>query len=338
MAELFNPFNRRVTGEPFNGLAPVQLRVEEGTASRDQVRAAQDAFARFARRATFSNVPNPTESGVLGDGSPYRITTVGNTTIVQLWPEQTDLESGDRGVLVRTAAQLYLVGYYAGRWRYRKVNSAFGGTGAWISSRSPRYFTDATSRGDGIEEMPNRKHRLRDSVVPQSRSACSIALGMAYGDANGGLGFIGVHGAYVQAALDKQTVSVAEAPLVSDASFAISPKDVFAVPEVVATYTPALPADAVIADVNGVARGSRLRGGTGVSVGVVTPNQSIGLDELPTLAQRKWIAEQALTHELKLRINSAGGYELDTVAVGSASMTVVIPTGVSFPPTSPQWR
>jgi hypothetical protein len=55
------------------------------------------------------------------------------------------------------------------------------------------------SRGDGIEEMPNRKHRLRDSVVPQPRSASSIALGMAYGDANGGLGFIGVHGAYVQA-------------------------------------------------------------------------------------------------------------------------------------------
>jgi hypothetical protein len=70
MAELFNPFNRRVTGEAFNGQAPVQLRVEEGSASRDQVRAVQDAFARFARRATFSHVPNPTESGVLGDGSP----------------------------------------------------------------------------------------------------------------------------------------------------------------------------------------------------------------------------------------------------------------------------
>lgn len=338
MAELFNPFNRRVTGEAFNGLAPVQLRVEEGSASRDQVRAVQDAFARFARRATFSHVPNPTESGLLGDGSPYRITTVGNTTIVQLWPEQPDLESGDRGVLVRTAAQLYLVGYHAGRWRYRKVNSAFGGTGAWISNRSARYFTDATARGGSIEVMPNRKHRLRDSVVPQPRSASSIALGMAYGDANGGLGFIGVHGAYVQAKLDKQSVSVAEAPLVSDASFVISPDEVFAVPEVIATFTPVLPADTVIANVNGVARESRLRGGTGVSVGVVSPSQSIGLKELPTLAQRKWIAEQALTHELKLRINSAGGYELDTVAVGSASMTVAIPAGVSFPPTSPKWR
>jgi hypothetical protein len=47
---------------------------------------------------------------------------------------------------------------------------------------------------------------------------------------------------------------VAEAPLVSDASFAISPNEVFAVPEVVATFTPVLPAEAVIADVNGVAR------------------------------------------------------------------------------------
>lgn len=338
MAELFNPFNRRVTGEPFNGLAPVQLRVEEGTASREQVKAVQDAFAHFARRATFSHVPNPTESGVLGDGSPYRITTVGNTTIVQLWPEQSDLESGDRGVLVRTAAQLFLVGYHAGRWRYRKVNRVFGGTGAWISSRTPRYFTDATSRGDSIEEMPNRKHRLRDSVLPQPKSASSIALGMAYGDANAGLGFIGVHGAYVQVALSKQSVSVAEAPLVSDASFAISPDEVFAVPEVIETFTPVLPAEAVLANVNGVARESRLRGGTGVSVGVVSPSQSIGLNEFPALAQRNWIAEQALTHELKLRVNSAGGYELDTVAVGSASMTVVIPTGVSFPPTAPQWR
>ena len=338
MAELFNPFNRRVTGEPFNGLAPVQLRVEEGSASRDQVRAVQDAFARFARRATFSHVPNPTESGVLGDGSPYRITAVGNTTIVQLWPEQPDLESGNRGVLVRTEAQLYLVGYHAGRWRYRKVNRALGGTGAWISSRSARYFTDATSRGDSIEEMPNRKHRLRDSVLPQPKSASSIALGMAYGDANAGLGFIGVHGAYVQVALSKQSVSVAEAPLVSDASFAIRPDEVFAVPEVIATFTPVLPADAVLANVNGVARESRLRGGTGVSVGVVSPSQSIGLNEFPALAQRNWIAEQALTHELKLRVNSAGGYELDTEAVGSASMTVAIPAGVSFPPTSPKWR
>lgn len=338
MAELFNPFNRRVTGEAFNGRAPVQLRVEDGSASRDQVQAVQDAFARFARRATFSHVPNPTESGVLGDGSPYRITMVGNTTIVQLWPEQPDLESGDRGVLVRTVAQLYLVGYHAGRWRYRKVNRVFGGTGAWISSRSPRYFTDAVSRGGSIEEMPNRKHRLRDSVVPQPRSATSIALGMAYGDANGGLGFIGAHGAYVQAVLSKQSVSVAEAPLVSDASFVISPDEVFAVPEVIATFTPVLPADAVLANVNGVARESRLRGGTGVSVGVVSPSQSIGMNEFPALAQRNWIAEQALTHELKLRVNSAGGYELDTEAVGSASMTVVIPAGVSFPPTSPQWR
>ena len=127
MAELFNPFNRRVTGQAFDGHAPVQLRVQEGSASREQVRAVQDAYAQFARRATFSQVPNPAERGVLGDGSPYRITTVGNTTIVQLWPEQADLESGDRGVLVRTAAQLYLVGYHAGRWRYRKVNGAFGG-------------------------------------------------------------------------------------------------------------------------------------------------------------------------------------------------------------------
>lgn len=338
MAELFNPFNRRVTGEAFNGRAPVQLRVEEGSASRDQVRAVQDAFAHFARRATFSQVPNPTESGVLGDGSPYRITTVGNTTIVQLWPEQSDLESGDRGVLVRTAAQLYLVGHHAGRWRYRKVNRVFGGTGAWISSRNPRYFTDATSRGDSIEEMPNRKHRLRDSVLLQPRSASSIALGMAYGDANAGLGFIGVHGAYVQVALSKQSVSVAEAPLVSDASFAISPDEVFAVPEVIATFTPVLPADAVLANVNGVGRESRLRGGTGVSVGAVSPSQSIGLNEFPALAQRNWIAEQALTHELKLRVNSAGSYELETVPVGSASMTVVMPAGVSFPPSAPQWR
>ena len=72
-------------------------------------------------------------------------------------------------------------------------------------------------------------------------------------------------------------MSVAEAPLVSDAAFAISPDEVFAVPEVIATFTPVLPADTAIADVNGVARESRLRGGTGVSVGVVRSSWKVML-------------------------------------------------------------
>ena len=89
MTELFNHFNRSVTGQAFDGQAPVQLRIEQGSASRAQVQAVQAAYAQFARRATFSQVPNPMERGQLLDGSAYRIVTVGNTTIVQLWPKQS---------------------------------------------------------------------------------------------------------------------------------------------------------------------------------------------------------------------------------------------------------
>lgn len=89
MTELFNHFNRSVTGQAFDGQAPVQLRIEQGSASRAQVQAVQAAYAQFARRATFSQVPNPMERGQLLDGSTYRIVTVGNTTIVQLWPKQS---------------------------------------------------------------------------------------------------------------------------------------------------------------------------------------------------------------------------------------------------------
>lgn len=176
MAELFNPFNRRVTGEAFNGLAPVQLRVEEGTASRNQVRAAQDAFARFARRATFSHVPNPTEGGVLGDGSPYRITTVGNTTTVQLWPVNLAQEGGQfkSGILVTLGGdrrnQVFLVprgkfGKPTGVWDLIRVRnwvhaftaSSFLPTWAhtsWQSAEKERYAVGGLTAGrGGVSEL-----------------------------------------------------------------------------------------------------------------------------------------------------------------------------------------
>lgn len=101
MNQLWNPYAFSVTGQPVAPPAPPALRVYGGTATAEQLAAAQAAYARFCMHARLSHVPNPTEIGRLSDGSVYRIVVVGNTTIMELRvaPVQAQ-ETGSSGVLI----------------------------------------------------------------------------------------------------------------------------------------------------------------------------------------------------------------------------------------------
>lgn len=101
MSQLWNPYAFSVTGQPVALAAPPALRVYGGTATAEQLAAAQAAYARFCTHARLSHVPNPTEIGRLSDGSVYRIVVVGNTTIMELRvaPVQAQ-ETGSSGVLI----------------------------------------------------------------------------------------------------------------------------------------------------------------------------------------------------------------------------------------------
>ena len=86
MSGLWNPYAFSPTGEAVASTAPPALRVIGGKATAAQLSAAQAAFANFCMHARLSSIPNPTEQGRLGDGSVYRIVTLGGTTIMELSP------------------------------------------------------------------------------------------------------------------------------------------------------------------------------------------------------------------------------------------------------------
>lgn len=75
------------TGLPIPPQAPPALRVEGGVdATIEQRNMAQVVFAQFCTMARLSLGPNPTQAGLLPDGTPYKITSVGPQTIMQIWP------------------------------------------------------------------------------------------------------------------------------------------------------------------------------------------------------------------------------------------------------------
>lgn len=338
MAELYNPFNRSVAGVAQVGQVPVQLRVESGTASRQQVMAVQAVYVQFARRATFSQVPNPVERGSLDDGSVYRITTVGNSTTVQLWPADTaEGEDANKGVLVRGGRALFLLGYINGRWRFKRVQSCFGGSGLWVSADSKRYFTDANSNGPESPAEANRQHGPQGSKTAAPKSATSIAMGMAYGDCNGGLGFIGANGKYVQIAIDAASAVVAEADLIPVSEIGRSPETVKLTPVIVATLPTGLSNGMELAKVMGRGFESRLRSGNYLSRAVVDVDSPTGIDEKPTPDQKGWISEAVVANELLVEVSPNGGYSVRVNPVGQASMSIITPEGASFKPEFPHW-
>ncbi len=96
---IWNAYGFDLLGRPVDARAPDALRVV-GQASAPQLAMAQDAFASYCMRVRSSVVPNPTEIGRLPDGSPYRIVTVGNSTVMELYPRAEDVDDDSiRGIL-----------------------------------------------------------------------------------------------------------------------------------------------------------------------------------------------------------------------------------------------
>lgn len=333
---IWNPFAVTPLGQPVGPVGPPALRVLGGQASAAQLAMAQAAFARFCTVARTSAGPNATAQGRLPDGTPYRISVVGRSAVMEIWPAGTGTDSG-RGVLVRAKDLLYLLSFRNGRWESKSIPSAYGGTAAWVSADGRRYFTDALLQLPGAEAMLNRKHLPQVSSGPQAQGATGISRGMAYGDANGGGSFIGPHGRYVQVAISAQKVLIAEAELVSDAQAAATPQEVVRHPAPVAELPVSLPVGLQLAQLNGVARESRWRSGEGMSRGLVG-SAEVGLDELPAMPQGQWITSKALTDELVVRVNRQGIYSLETRAVGSPQYSILTPAGADFPPKNPMWR
>lgn len=89
------------TGLPIPPQAPPALRVEGGVdATIQQRNMAQVVFAQFCTMARLSLGPNPTQAGLLPDGTPYKITTVGPQTIMQIWPAGADDDERRSGIVI----------------------------------------------------------------------------------------------------------------------------------------------------------------------------------------------------------------------------------------------
>lgn len=139
------------TGQPIPPQAPPALRVEGGVEATAQQRAmAQVVFSQFCSMARLSLGQNPTRSGLLPDGTPYKITSVGPQTIMQIWPVTVD-EDRFGGIAITLVylngevvpghhkngiPTLYLLTPKSqrkgsrvsnGQWRVRRPNALFGG-------------------------------------------------------------------------------------------------------------------------------------------------------------------------------------------------------------------
>lgn len=97
---LFNPYALTPLGEISAFAAPPALRIMGSAATPEQLSAAQAVFAAFCGRSRLSLGANPNAQGQLPDGSPYRIVVVGNSTVMQLWPNGQSAKARMSGYLL----------------------------------------------------------------------------------------------------------------------------------------------------------------------------------------------------------------------------------------------
>lgn len=186
---VWNPNAFTAHGEGVGAVVPPGLRVRGGgEASSAQMRAAQTVFANYCDLQRVSAGPNPQQLGNLPDGTPYRITTVGNTTNMEVWPTGSS-EQPDRGgigiVLVDLEGQpipghIHRDGFSpqpylltpgiqkdrqtsTGEWQVRKVDGFQGGKVVQRYKRTNMYLTGVGGRSWA-------------SLPPQRASDMSIGL------------------------------------------------------------------------------------------------------------------------------------------------------------------
>ena len=162
---IWDPHTYKPGGVPIGATAPPALRVHGSPASANQLGMAQAAFYRFCMMARLSVVPNPVEAGRLPDGTAYRIVRIGNSTTMEIWPEDAanERESGIGITMVDllgdlvpelthsngTSPQPFILTpevvpgtrICTGRWRVRKVNGYNGGKAVFQTRLPDLYLT-----------------------------------------------------------------------------------------------------------------------------------------------------------------------------------------------------
>lgn len=150
---IWNPYaSFSPTGGALLSGAPPALRVHGGGATAEQRAAANSAFSRFCATARLSAAPNPTEVGSLPDGTPYRITVVGNSALMELWPAATKnglasgigvlIDQGDNWLL--TPPGDYRVPHGA-FWKSAHPSALHGGVGAAYLPSGSNYVVESSA-------------------------------------------------------------------------------------------------------------------------------------------------------------------------------------------------
>lgn len=227
---LWNPYAFGPTGAALPASAPPALRVIDGVATAQQLVMAQAAFHRFCTNARLSPVPNPTEQGVLPDGTRYRIVVLGPQTIMEIWPTSGDLLGRGVGVSASHPGGIdyFVVAYKNGKWAAKAVDGFYGGQRVWVDTDGVDYFADNTWHAPPVADaFRYRRYSKTASPLEIGDAATTIMAGAGYGDGNGGVGMIVSSGGYAQVNATPGgagvTLEVASARKITAAEIATTP-------------------------------------------------------------------------------------------------------------------
>jgi len=177
MTGLWNPHAFDVAGRPYALATPPALRAIGGPLTAVQAAMAQDVFVRFCNAQRHSLVPNPSTSGRLPDGTPYRVDVVGAQTIMQVWPVQGAAPSGKSGIVVfYEGLGHYLVRYKGSAWSAQPVRSGYFGAGVHAALAGGGYVLsprDTTSL-DVSGTQPTKFNQLLRTVDKSSKQPLAL--------------------------------------------------------------------------------------------------------------------------------------------------------------------
>ena len=318
MTRIADIFAFTPAGNPVGPVAPPTLRVLGGQqATGQQMQYAQQAYYRFQERARLSAVPNPIEAGRLPDGTQYRIVTIAPHTIMEIWPVGSLPASKIRGIGISAnygnAPPAMLVLSYRAGWKVTPVSGFYGGSGLWVSQDGTRYLTDDSLSPETAVTTSISARRFKPGVADTFASwkSTSVLKGLAYDDANLGLGLFSRAGKYVQVSRSYLTVSIAESPVLPESEFSQTPADFAAMPSLASSIQAAeIPQRWLGEPPNspkGYLRGCRTRSGSAVIFPMIDYESS------GTQLGAGWLTNYALTHELVVDMQQGGGYQATIV-------------------------
>ena len=189
---IWNPHATTLLGQPLPAMAPPVLRVwGDGQASTMHHAMAQAAFARFCAVARTSQVSNPTEIGRLPDGTIYRISTVSNSSVMEIWPSSQQQTKGTGiqfDLMTEGGIQTFLLSpvpqagtkRHAGSFSVRLLEAALAGGVAVHADPTGRSYVAFGERSYG--GMPKASQML-----PLDTAAAGQSSGTSENGANPGV-------------------------------------------------------------------------------------------------------------------------------------------------------